>query len=225
MSVPNFVLDILTIGYGAHHIFSVQIYLFINAFYPILLLNQLIDNAIQFIDNSRLINSILERHQKINQVYDMVLKRNRMGKYLLNNAILICSPFMGLTLLFFVIECPAWIAIILSSAVVNIVGLHAFSMYFSGKMVPVSRRLYNSMHSIQVCLISRKKINSRQRLIGMKNNLKIMKMIGSQRKPLAFTFPDEQVVTGLNAFSFIGSTISLTFMVLRNKLFWDLVSV
>jgi len=57
----------------------------------------------------------------------------------------------------------------------------------------------------------------------MKNNLKIMKTILSQMKPLGFTYPDEELVSSLNAFSFIGSTISMTFMILGNQVILDIL--
>jgi len=222
ISFPNIVSDILHVFYGSHQIISVQIIVFINSLYPILRIEQLIKERLSFIENGRLFDSMNQLHQDINQVYDMILKRNFMVKYLVKNAVIACSPMIGILLLFFFIECPALIKLVIFSVCFNFVGLNVTAIYFLGKTTYISRRLYGTLHTIYVHLT--RKVSSRQRLVSLKTNLNLMKMISSRRKPFGFTFPDEQLVTPLTAFSFLGSTVSFTLMILGNKMFRDVMS-
>ena len=222
LSLPNMIIDQFLVYYATHQIFGGQIFLFVNSFYLILRIKQLIHDRISFNENKTLFYSTKQLNHEINQVYDMVLKRNLMVKHLIKNAVLICSPFVGTIFLFCIIDCPVWFKLVVFFSAISFLSLNVFSLYFLGQISHTSTRLYHSLHTLQVSLTSQKQVSSRQRLVSLKSNLNLMKMISSQRKPFGFTFPDEQLVTPLTAFSFLGSTVSFTLMVFGNEMFWSL---
>ena len=106
-------------------------------------------------------------------------------------------------MIFFIIDCPVWFKLVVLSIVFNFVGLNVFTIYFTGKMSHVSNRLHHFLHTIHVKLTCHRKFSSKQRLVSMKTNLNLMKMISSEREPFAFNFPDEQLITPSNAISWV----------------------
>ena len=211
LSIPHFIHDMTHMAIGTHHIFSTQCFLFISSTYLLMLLQQLVQNKAVYIENN---NELESMYNQLNRINEMVQERNRMVKYLLNSSVVFCSPFMGIMMLCFITDCPVFIQLVFASVVINFVGLSAFAMYYAGRVFHVSRQLHQVMHSVQVSVISKTKVSSRTRLLRLRTNLKLMKLLSCRTKPLGFTFPDGDVVTPLSPFSFIGSTVTLTFMLL-----------
>jgi len=133
---------------GTQHIITAPFLVFVSSAHVMLMLSQL-EEETQIQDQDFL--------NQVNRIYEMIQKTNLYVKHVLNNCVVVCSPFVGIMILFLVIQVPFFLSIAYGSIIFNFVGMVLFALFCAGCVSHVSKGVMLRMHSIQVKLISSRK--------------------------------------------------------------------
>ena len=216
VSIPYIVADLYQSYYHICDLINVPLLMFSST--------RILSNALfrvsTGIDDARKdanIGVILNSMNHINEISLQVRKHNQLMSLLFGTVVMMMSPLCSLFIAGLTSDISPLFHFLLVMVTLELIILYTVSLNHCGRLYSDSRRLLESLYSLQSFLLYNKL--SYKYLLQLQ---KVIKVVSSNRHPLCFTFPDTTLLTPTTSFSFLLSTCSLTFLFLNNNFLKDL---
>ena len=152
----------------------------------------------------------------LNSIHDVSLairQSNRLIRHLLHVIVLLISPLASLLLIITMSDIAGWLVILFGLITIELILLYVSCLTYCGRLYSDSRNLLATLYGFHASSLRQGASYTRLLLLN-----KTIKVVSSNREPLCYTFPDGTLLTPGKSYSFVLSTLSLTFMFLNNDI-------